>query len=132
MPAKDPLVYLMHIRDCCRRIAEYTSTGGADWPANALIMDAVCRNITIIGEADRKSTRLNSSHLGISYAVFCLKKKNCFRIPEYRDICRACVHLRLGDAEHFGLSFDGTSCRFFNGWGAPQVFNSFLTGRPPV
>src|SRR5205814_9583784 len=26
------------------------------------------------GELDRKSTRLNSSHLGISYAVFCLKK----------------------------------------------------------
>src|SRR3989454_5266993 len=27
------------------------------------------------GRADRKSTRLNSSHLVISYAVFCLKKK---------------------------------------------------------
>src|SRR5256885_8552519 len=27
------------------------------------------------GQADRKSTRLNSSHLVISYAVFCLKKK---------------------------------------------------------
>src|SRR5205814_10363613 len=27
------------------------------------------------GHPDRKSTRLNSSHLGISYAVFCLKKK---------------------------------------------------------
>src|SRR2546426_1691819 len=27
-------------------------------------------------EPDRKSTRLNSSHLVISYAVFCLKKKN--------------------------------------------------------
>src|SRR5437899_8474111 len=27
------------------------------------------------GNLDRKSTRLNSSHLGISYAVFCLKKK---------------------------------------------------------
>src|SRR5205814_10197665 len=27
------------------------------------------------GRQDRKSTRLNSSHLGISYAVFCLKKK---------------------------------------------------------
>src|SRR5262245_65154348 len=27
-------------------------------------------------QRDRKSTRLNSSHLGISYAVFCLKKKN--------------------------------------------------------
>src|SRR5947199_7328257 len=28
-----------------------------------------------LGFQDRKSTRLNSSHLGISYAVFCLKKK---------------------------------------------------------
>src|SRR5947199_4610041 len=28
---------------------------------------------------DRKSTRLNSSHLGISYAVFCLKKKTTNR-----------------------------------------------------
>src|SRR5205814_10371807 len=27
-------------------------------------------------QLDRKSTRLNSSHLGISYAVFCLKKQN--------------------------------------------------------
>src|SRR5438105_10281804 len=29
------------------------------------------------GETDRKSTRLNSSHEWISYAVFCLKKKIC-------------------------------------------------------
>src|SRR5258705_4339174 len=29
----------------------------------------------LVAELDRKSTRLNSSHLGISYAVFCLKKK---------------------------------------------------------
>src|SRR5256885_12251026 len=29
-----------------------------------------------IASGDRKSTRLNSSHLVISYAVFCLKKKN--------------------------------------------------------
>src|SRR3712207_7340064 len=28
-----------------------------------------------LGRADRKSTRLNSSHANISYAVFCLKKK---------------------------------------------------------
>src|ERR1035441_10944022 len=28
-------------------------------------------------DGDRKSTRLNSSHLGISYAVFCLKTKTC-------------------------------------------------------
>src|SRR5207253_5776672 len=29
-----------------------------------------------IARSDRKSTRLNSSHVAISYAVFCLKKKN--------------------------------------------------------
>src|SRR3712207_8708264 len=38
------------------------------------------------GEEDRKSTRLNSSHANISYAVFCLKKKkklnNAVHIPE--------------------------------------------------
>src|SRR5947199_7808133 len=31
--------------------------------------------------SDRKSTRLNSSHLGISYAVFCLKKKKGLQQP---------------------------------------------------
>src|SRR5256885_3886008 len=31
---------------------------------------------------DRKSTRLNSSHLVISYAVFCLKKKQKHTLPE--------------------------------------------------
>src|SRR5699024_11821448 len=29
----------------------------------------------LVGGGDRKSTRLNSSHVSISYAVFCLKKK---------------------------------------------------------
>src|SRR2546426_6953330 len=39
---------------------------------------ALQHNLTIHQPAkiDRKSTRLNSSHLVISYAVFCLKKKN--------------------------------------------------------
>src|SRR5256885_9920549 len=36
-------------------------------------------------DADRKSTRLNSSHLVISYAVFCLKKKNISTIPSLRQ-----------------------------------------------
>src|SRR3712207_8315307 len=37
------------------------------------------RRLQLVGRAqaeDRKSTRLNSSHANISYAVFCLKKKN--------------------------------------------------------
>src|SRR5205807_7574767 len=33
------------------------------------------RELCVLGHLDRKSTRLNSSHLVISYAVFCLKKK---------------------------------------------------------
>src|SRR2546426_8026652 len=37
--------------------------------------------------ADRKSTRLNSSHLVISYAVFCLKKKK--RNPDSRTLVRS-------------------------------------------
>src|SRR5256885_3144056 len=34
---------------------------------------------------DRKSTRLNSSHLVISYAVFCLKKKKTSKTPPYKS-----------------------------------------------
>src|ERR1035438_1967894 len=38
-------------------------------------LDALRRSAALAGGLDRKSTRLNSSHLGISYAVFCLKQK---------------------------------------------------------
>src|SRR5438105_10656415 len=37
--------------------------------------DTACSPSAATPEADRKSTRLNSSHEWISYAVFCLKKK---------------------------------------------------------
>src|SRR5262245_64443611 len=37
------------------------------------------------GLEDRKSTRLNSSHLGISYAVFCLKKKKTHNRHHWRE-----------------------------------------------
>src|SRR5256885_11663068 len=37
------------------------------------------------GDKDRKSTRLNSSHLVISYAVFCLKKKHPHPPPLVRE-----------------------------------------------
>src|SRR2546427_8245258 len=56
----------------------------------AIPMDATLRD-RIVGEAkfiralmylDRKSTRLNSSHSQISYAVFCLKKKNTIKNRE--------------------------------------------------
>src|SRR2546427_9594447 len=38
------------------------------------------------GDRDRKSTRLNSSHSQISYAVFCLKKKKKYKQSEYIHI----------------------------------------------
>src|SRR5256885_10376543 len=52
----------------------------ADGNVGAGIVDVETFNVSAakldISDADRKSTRLNSSHLVISYAVFCLKKKN--------------------------------------------------------
>src|SRR5256886_7405344 len=39
-------------------------------------------NSSLDGNEDRKSTRLNSSHSQISYAVFCLKKKKKYTLHE--------------------------------------------------
>src|SRR5256885_6241928 len=50
---------------------------------------------------DRKSTRLNSSHLVISYAVFCLKKKNT-----YREIPPSLVVRPAHDASPVGNAVD--------------------------
>src|SRR5688572_31265544 len=50
-------------------------------PAAALPINAVCNALF----KDRKSTRLNSSHSQISYAVFCLKKKKKKREKEVDD-----------------------------------------------
>src|SRR5205814_3442438 len=47
-----------------------TRLSGREWEQK----DARAMDVASLAE-DRKSTRLNSSHLGISYAVFCLKKK---------------------------------------------------------
>src|SRR3712207_7638355 len=49
-------------------------TGGTIGPGAEGVMDSFERLRAEVS-ADRKSTRLNSSHANISYAVFCLKKK---------------------------------------------------------
>src|ERR1022692_2793405 len=56
----------------------------SDWPgfraqAHRMLDD-------ILDYTDRKSTRLNSSHLVISYAVFCLKKKKTYVEPLHRSM----------------------------------------------
>src|SRR5699024_12043315 len=45
-------------------------------PFCRLVCDVLCLGFGLLRFLDRKSTRLNSSHVSISYAVFCLKKKN--------------------------------------------------------
>src|SRR5699024_11459608 len=55
-----------------RRILAYILVGAVEKP----LPEAVhVLGFTEKGQKDRKSTRLNSSHVSISYAVFCLKKK---------------------------------------------------------
>src|SRR5258707_4275897 len=54
------------------------------WPSAAAgLRSALSRNEpnTLPTARDRKSTRLNSSHANISYAVFCLKKKKTMLLP---------------------------------------------------
>src|SRR5690625_6597244 len=43
------------------------------------------RRVEIVILKDRKSTRLNSSHVAISYAVFCLKKKTIVQVKRYGE-----------------------------------------------
>src|SRR5438067_3336517 len=57
---------------CERRIAERASV---DIREHHHAGRSGCARAIELGERDRKSTRLNSSHVSISYAVFCLKKK---------------------------------------------------------
>lgn len=54
MPAKDPRLYLIHIRDCCKRILDFTAGMESTWPSVPVVNDAVCRNLEIIGEAARR------------------------------------------------------------------------------
>src|SRR5262245_63540605 len=51
-------------------------------------LSALRRHAFQLADLDRKSTRLNSSHLGISYAVFCLKKKQHEALEDQNRILR--------------------------------------------
>src|SRR5258707_1910126 len=52
-------------------------------------------------ELDRKSTRLNSSHANISYAVFCLKKKNKGNMETRTQSPRRHQHCRLSSTDGY-------------------------------
>src|SRR2546422_7067287 len=55
--------------------------------ADRLVADRAALTVARDRAADRKSTRLNSSHGYISYAVFCLKKKKKMNIPFNHPNC---------------------------------------------
>src|SRR5699024_12374204 len=67
---------------CARRASSYAwftaRRHSAIFSRYAVISSASARvtSTSRVERSDRKSTRLNSSHVSISYAVFCLKKKN--------------------------------------------------------
>src|SRR2546430_11174852 len=60
--------------------------------ARAQAFLAACKAGDVVAEIDRKSTRLNSSHSQISYAVFCLKKKKKHKTDHrvHRHTMRLC------------------------------------------
>src|SRR5256885_13143449 len=76
-----PILHVGRFRRCPRRVAR-------------LVADLVGDRAENAAAEDRKSTRLNSSHLVISYAVFCLKKKLNPHQPRYLPIVRALDHDR--------------------------------------
>src|SRR5690606_41591768 len=58
-----------------RRSSDLVVLNKIDVPEAEELAEFVRGDIEALGYRDRKSTRLNSSHVKISYAVFCLKKK---------------------------------------------------------
>src|SRR2546426_3831542 len=79
----------------------FRSIQADDMKQAAVIMAAFVYNAAMMDEKlprkDRKSTRLNSSHLVISYAVFCLKKKKTPKCDAARPWRPDRKHRRIGD-----------------------------------
>src|SRR5688500_19548639 len=64
------------MRSLCSGLTRAYTDTSADVRESASADSCSSSAPVVVRPSDRKSTRLNSSHLVISYAVFCLKKKN--------------------------------------------------------
>src|SRR6202521_5900567 len=97
--------------------------------------------------ADRKSTRLNSSHDDISYAVFCLKKKRAVGPPaDSRDTYRERGAVQMGRRRVSALAACWLKCRsvaarvrsvtaiffFFNDTAPPEIYTLSLHDALPI
>src|SRR5205085_6638457 len=83
-------IYTLSLHDalpiCDLRLRPAPGTGCATAIGNTK------KKVAPIAVADRKSTRLNSSHSQISYAVFCLKKKKIIKTTHHIiDSCTRCT-----------------------------------------
>src|SRR5438477_9779076 len=78
---------LRQLQAAARHLVEHEVAVGPVRPGAAQVRQAGAARLL----EDRKSTRLNSSHMSISYAVFCLKKKK-------RSAARQLVPPRIGSA----------------------------------
>src|SRR5258708_25125067 len=68
-----PYTTLFRSRGLAVVLVAVAASGGLDGPGELVLAQAPSGQVHLV--EDRKSTRLNSSHQIISYAVFCLKKK---------------------------------------------------------
>src|SRR5258707_4595228 len=55
------------------------------------VVELSLKNWLVSGPLDRKSTRLNSSHANISYALFCLEQKTQRILRDLRGRCSSCT-----------------------------------------
>src|SRR5699024_11866867 len=76
---RNPIMALSHILTSMKNEEEVVTIDG--FYDN--VDDLTAEERALIEKVDRKSTRLNSSHVSISYAVFCLKKKKKQRRQRY-------------------------------------------------
>src|SRR5207249_6951169 len=81
-----PIALLVTVAPASAQLSRRTFGGLPFWADSALVASGLGQRFILSSELntisefgdfdrDRKSTRLNSSHVSISYAVFCLKKK---------------------------------------------------------
>src|ERR1022692_4007335 len=80
--------------------------------------------------ADRKSTRLNSSHLVISYAVFCLKKKKDYKrqVASRHDAVDKCPAFWNQMASYFAMCY----LFFFNDTATTEIYTLSLHDALPI
>src|SRR3712207_6868969 len=73
-------LFRSNVRNCIDVVND-TGAGGGVLTLLNLFSGGALLQLSVFALGDRKSTRLNSSHANISYAVFCLKKKQIAVVP---------------------------------------------------